>query len=96
MSRKYREGHWEALQEALKLEKLRSGPAAVYCLGMKMDTPGVFYLGYIVSRTPHREYFTVTNTGFYFRHEVRVPPGPPGSTEGCMVCSSLLRIHMHF
>ena len=70
--RKYREGHWEALEEALRLEKLRSGAGgAVYCLGAKLDTPGVFYLGYIVSRTPHREYFTVTNTGFYFRHEVR-------------------------
>lgn len=71
--RKYREGQWEALEDALRLEKLRSGPGAVYCLGAKLDTPGVFYLGYIMSRTPHREYFTVTNTGCYFRHEVRAP-----------------------
>ncbi len=71
--RKYREGYWEGdegLKEQLMAEKTQTKGGAVYLLGCKLDTPGTFYLGYIINTNPHREYFTVTPDGFYFRHEV--------------------------
>ncbi|CAL8470742.1 g10284 [Coccomyxa elongata] len=72
--RKYKEGRWDGeggLEEQLRHEKRRTPQGAVYLLGCKQDAPGTFYLAFITNVNPHREYFTVTPDGFYFRHEVR-------------------------
>ena len=74
LRRKFREGRWDGdggLKEQLEMEK-RNSQGAVYLLGCKLDTPGTYYLGYIINTNAHREYFTVTSEGFYFRHEVRI------------------------
>ncbi len=71
--RKYKEGRWDGeggLEEQLRHEKRRTPQGAVYLLGCKQDAPGTFYLAFITNVNPHREYFTVTPDGFYFRHEV--------------------------
>ena len=47
------------------------GAGAAYALGAKQETPGVFYIGFIVSKTPRKEHMVVTGEGVYFRHEVR-------------------------
>ena len=46
------------------------GAGAAYALGAKQETPGVFYIGFIVSKTPRKEHMVVTGEGVYFRHEV--------------------------
>lgn len=40
---------------------------AAYLLAADDSKPGMFYLGFIVSTNPHREYFTVTPDGYHFR-----------------------------
>lgn len=70
MRRKYREGPWEDLKEVLLDDKRRNPGGVPYCLGCRHETPGYFYLGAILSRTPYRETFQATNEGFYYRHEV--------------------------
>ena len=70
--RKYREGPWEHVQAQLIQEKQRMpGAGAAYVLGAKQETPGVFYIGFIVAKTPRKEHMVVTGEGVYFRHEVR-------------------------
>lgn len=47
----------------------------VYCLGLKMDTPGTGYICFIrptATGTPHHEYFQVSRQGVYFRKKVRL------------------------
>ena len=46
------------------------GAGAAYALGAKQETPGVFYISFIVSKTPRKEHMVVTGEGVYFRHEV--------------------------
>ncbi|RMZ52752.1 hypothetical protein APUTEX25_000871 [Auxenochlorella protothecoides] len=71
--RHWRDAAWEAASE--ELVALKAGvPAnqAVYCLGVEPRQPGMFYLGYVLGRTPHREFFVVTHRGFHFRkHDYR-------------------------
>ncbi|KAL6771646.1 SPT6 [Auxenochlorella protothecoides x Auxenochlorella symbiontica] len=71
--RHWRDAAWEAASE--ELVALKAGvPAnqAVYCLGVEPRQPGMFYLGYVLGRTPHREFFMVTHRGFHFRkHDYR-------------------------
>lgn len=40
-------------------------------------TAAIFYLGYVLSSTPRREYFQVTPDGFYFRKKVGRVAGAP-------------------
>ena len=72
---KFRDGHWPDVQAELRGERARLGPSAsVYCLSIKYDAPGVFYLAAILptaAGTPRREYFTVSPSGFYFRKRAR-------------------------
>jgi hypothetical protein len=56
---------------ALMSEKRKAGPAAVYFLGTKPDTPATYFLAHIINTRPHREYFSATPNGFRFRHNVR-------------------------
>ena len=68
--RKYREGPWEHVKAQLMQEKQRTpGAGAAYVLGAKQETPGVFYIAFIVSKTPRKEFMLVTGEGVYFRHE---------------------------
>ena len=70
--RKYREGPWEHVKAQLMQEKQRMpGAGAAYVLGAKQETPGVFYIGFILAKTPRKEHMVVTGEGVYFRHEVR-------------------------
>ena len=74
--RKFRDGHWPDVANTLRREK-HSAPLgqSVYCLGIKYDTPGMFYLGYVLpsaSGKPHREFFSATPSGPYFRSKVRL------------------------
>ena len=70
--RKYREGPWEHVKAQLIQEKQRMpGAGAAYVLGAKQETPGVFYIGFILAKTPRKEHMVVTGEGVYFRHEVR-------------------------
>ena len=70
--RKYREGPWEHVQAQLIQEKQRMpGASAAYVLGAKQETPGVFYIGFIVGKSPRKDFMVVTGEGVYFRHEVR-------------------------
>jgi hypothetical protein len=72
---KFRDGHWPDVQAELRGERARLGPgASVYCLSIKYDAPGVFYLAAILptaAGTPRREYFTASPAGFYFRKRAR-------------------------
>lgn len=74
---KFRDGHWPEVQNELRAERAHLGPMhSVYCLCLKYDAPGVFYLAAILptaSGTPRREYFTVSPAGFYFRKKVARP-----------------------
>ena len=66
------------MQSELRAERAHLGPMhSVYCLCLKYDAPGVFYLAAILptaSGTPRREYFTVSPAGFYFRKKVAALP----------------------
>ncbi|GAB4816099.1 hypothetical protein N2152v2_003145 [Parachlorella kessleri] len=56
------------LQEQLRSEKQRQDPRmAAYLVAVDHNKPGLFYLGFIISQRPHREYFTVTPDGYHFR-----------------------------
>lgn len=72
--RKYRAGTYEeSIKPALEAEKRTSGGKAVYCLATKLDdtpVPATYYLAHIINTRPHREYFTATPAGFYFRQLV--------------------------
>ncbi len=49
------------LQEQLRVEKQnQDARMAAYLLAADHGKPGMFYLGFIASTNPHREYFTVT------------------------------------
>ncbi|PRW45415.1 transcription elongation factor SPT6 isoform A [Chlorella sorokiniana] len=67
--RKYKEVAWDKAKEELISEKRSKPPGyAAYCVGPDISgRPGVFYLGYLLSTTPRREFFQVTPDGFYFR-----------------------------
>lgn len=81
--RKYREGPWEHVKAQLVQEKQRQGAqGAAYVLGAKQESPGVFYLAFIINKTPQKEYMSVTPDGVYFRHEV-APLNMPKSAQGC-------------
>lgn len=68
--RKFRLGSWEVLQDQLRTEKQRNDPRmAAYLLAADTSKPGLFFLGFIVSANPHREYFTVTPEGYHFRQK---------------------------
>ncbi|KAK9828928.1 hypothetical protein WJX72_002842 [[Myrmecia] bisecta] len=69
--RKMREGSLDQVNNLLRAEKARSPQQAVYCFGIKYDSPGVFYIAFIMNTLPHREYFTVTPDGYYYRSKVR-------------------------
>ena len=47
---------------------------AAYLLAVDHNKPGLFYLGFIISQRPHREYFTVTPDGYHFRQRVSCEP----------------------
>ena len=57
-------------QEDLLQEKQSSQGRAVYCLCYEPSRPGALVLGYILHRTPKREYFMLTPDGVYFRKKV--------------------------
>lgn len=57
-------------QEDLIKQKEGSGGRAVYCLCAEGARAGAFILGYVLSTSPHREFFAVTPDGYYFRKKV--------------------------
>ena len=93
--RKFRDGHWPEVQGELTAERGRlGGMASVYCLCIKYDAPGVFYLASILpteKATPRREFFTVSPAGFYFRKRARASGCCCSSGRGAGVC----RLHLH-
>lgn len=42
----------------------------MYCLCAEGARAGAFILGYVLSTSPHREFFAVTPDGYYFRKKV--------------------------
>ncbi len=78
------------MQAELRGERARLGPgASVYCLSIKYDAPGVFYLAAVLptaAGTPRREYFTVSPAGFYFRKRARAR----GRSRPALPCPTLL------
>jgi hypothetical protein len=68
-------------QEELRAEKARvDARMAVTCLGEDAARgAGAFYLAFITSNTPRREFFAVTPNGFYFRKHVS-PAAAAGSS----------------
>eukprot|EP00884_Botryococcus_braunii_P001188 jgi/Botrbrau1/1106/Bobra.0162s0007.1 len=71
--RKFKDGTWEVVQAALREEKAQAGRSPVYCLGIKYEAPGMFYLAFILptmNASSHREYFAITQRGFYFRQKM--------------------------
>ena len=91
--RKYKEGRWDGeggLEEQLRQEKRRTPQGAVYLLGCRLDAPGTFYLAFITNVNPHREYFTVSPDGFYFRHEVSSAAFPVAHARGTAGESTVL------
>jgi transcription elongation factor SPT6 len=79
--RKWKAGSWEQVQEELRAEKARvDARMAVTCLGEDAARgAGAFYLAFITSNTPRREFFAVTPNGFYFRKHVS-PAAAAGSS----------------
>jgi transcriptional accessory protein Tex/SPT6 len=61
---------WYELQQQLKAERQQHPVAAAYALAADEQRPGAFYLGYILSSTPKREFFVVLPDGFYFRKKM--------------------------
>ena len=66
--RKFQDGDWADLQ--LRLQRDPARPA--YKLGVRYESPGIFYLGFVLRNTPQRENFSVLPSGFYFRKKVRL------------------------
>lgn len=64
--RKFQDGEWADLQLALQRDPAR--PA--YKLGIRYESPGIFYLGFVLRNTPQRENFSVLPSGFYYRKKV--------------------------
>ena len=64
--RKFQDGDWADLQLALQRDPAR--PA--YKLGIRYESPGIFYLGFVLRNTPQRENFSVLPSGFYYRKKV--------------------------
>ena len=59
----------------LRVDFANSQKRSVYCLGLSYDNPGHGYIAFIVptaTARPHREFFTVLPSGFYFQHEVHI------------------------
>lgn len=65
--RKWTKEPWERAKEDLIKQKEGSGGRAVYCLCAEGARAGAFILGYVLSTSPHREFFAVTPDGYYFR-----------------------------
>ncbi|PSC69358.1 transcription elongation factor SPT6 [Micractinium conductrix] len=65
--RKWKKKAWDEAKEDLLQEKQSSQGRAVYCLCYEPSRPGALVLGYILHRTPKREYFMLTPDGVYFR-----------------------------
>ena len=97
--RKFRDGHWPEVQGELTAERARlGGMASVYCLCIKYDAPGVFYLAAILpteKATPRREFFTVSPAGFYFRKRARALGCCCSLGRGAGVCRIYLRTPRH-
>ena len=73
------------MKAQLTQEKQRApGAGAAYVLGAKQETPGVFYIAFIVTKNPHRDYMTVTGEGIYFRHEVSPTSVTPGRAQASL------------
>jgi hypothetical protein len=58
---------WEAAQAELLEQRKRNKEQVAYCLAAEPLRPGAFYLAYIVTHTPRREFFVALPDGFYFR-----------------------------
>ncbi|KAK9807078.1 hypothetical protein WJX73_001549 [Symbiochloris irregularis] len=72
--RKFKEGTNEQVIDALNRERVRNRGQVVYCLGLKLDTPGTGYICFIrptPTGTPHKEYFQMSRNGVYFRSKNR-------------------------
>ena len=65
--RKFMDGMWDRdIQPKLCAEI----PKPAYRLSIRYDVPGMFFLGFVLRKTPSRENFSVLPSGYYFRKQV--------------------------
>ncbi|KAL4442498.1 hypothetical protein ABPG77_005082 [Micractinium sp. CCAP 211/92] len=67
--RKWKSEPWERAKEELSKEKETSQGRAVYCLCADGARAGIFILGFVLTTSPRREFFTITPDGYYFRRK---------------------------